>query len=212
MSDPPQSRLHMGDMDVLIGATVEGRPVRFDLAAGSLLLIGDAGVGKTTIARYLTRWWLADVERHAHVVCPDAAQWADLRSVGQDHAAAQCRRPGDDRQRGTSDRCLVVVDDLDLVDHEVLAAHRELRLPAPRIATARSAHAAPVVEAIASDAACLALVRPEAADPAEAAVLDGQTRLDWPADTVVVIPGRRGTVDLPRHRWQAAPASWAVAT
>ena len=53
-------------MDVRIGTTVDGQAAGFDTSsARPLLLVGDVGRGKTTTARYLTRWWLANTRRHA---------------------------------------------------------------------------------------------------------------------------------------------------
>ncbi len=58
---------------------------------------------------------------------------------------------------------------------------------------------------------CLGLVRPDHADPAEAAVLDGQGRLDWPIGSISVIADERGPMDFPCHRWQAPAGSWTAA-
>ncbi len=55
-------------MDVGIGTTLDGQAAGFDTSsARPLLLVGDVGREKTTTARYLTRWWLANTRRHAHV-------------------------------------------------------------------------------------------------------------------------------------------------
>jgi hypothetical protein len=64
---------------------------------------------------------------------------------------------------------------------------------------------------VASGGTCLGLLRPDPADPTEAAVLEGQGRLDWPIGTVAVVPDQRGSIDFPCHRWQAPASDWAVA-
>lgn len=206
-------------MDVRIGITGAGEAVRFNTSAGPpLLLIGDFGRGKTTIARYLTRWWLANTRRHAHVYAETPSEWADLRCIparpGELEApnAAGCR----------PETCLVVVDDIDLVDDDrlvpvvaggsrvVLTGHGGNRLIGR-----------PVLE---RSLACLGLVRTDyqarvsgevatcGRDALETAALSGQGRLDWPSGTIAVIPDQRGPQDFPCHRWQTpTPDPMAVA-
>ena len=193
-------------MDVRIGTTVDGRAAGFDTTnARPLLLVGDSGRGKTTIARYLTRWWLANTSRHVHVCAQAPSEWADLRCgparLDQlEHPVAVDCRPRS---------CLVVVDDMDPVDDDRLAL-----LPLGTARTILTSHGGnglagrPLLN---DDIACLGLVRPDHADPAEAAVLDGQGRLDWPSGTVAVIPDQRGPMDFPCHRWQAPAGTWTAA-
>lgn len=192
-------------MDVRIGTTLDGRGAGFDMNSPQpLLLVGDVGRGKTTTARYLTRWWLADTRRHAHVYAQAPSEWADL-----------CREPkhpdqldqpiGTDCPPGT---CLVVVDDIDLVDETRLGF---LRVGQSRtILTSHGGNNLPGCSLLKNSIACMGLLRPDPTDAAEAAVLDGQGRLDWPIDTVPVIPDQRGSIDFPCHRWQAPVSAWTA--
>ena len=193
-------------MDVRIGTTLDGRAAGFDTSsARPLLLVGDVGRGKTTTARYLSRWWLADTRRHAHVYSQAPSEWADLRCRPEHPAQLdQVDQPvGRECRPGT---CLVVVDDMDLLDDDRLAL---LPLGTGRtILTSHGGNSLTGRTLLDGDITCLGLVRPDHADPAEAAVLDGQGRLDWPSDTVAVIPDQRGPMDFPCHRWQAPAGSW----
>ncbi len=95
-------------MDVRIGTTPDGLAAGFDTSSGdSLLLVGDYGRGKTTVARYLTRWWLANTSRHVHVYAHNPGEWADLSRDALEPDKLQ-RPIGRDCQPG---KCLVVVDD-----------------------------------------------------------------------------------------------------
>lgn len=206
MSDPPACRLPFSNMEVRIGTTLDGQAAGFDTSSSRpLLLVGDVGRGKTTTARYLTRWWLASTRRHAHVYAQAPSEWAD-RQCSPEHPDQLNQPVGSACRPGT---CLVVVDDIDLVDDDRLSF-----LPWGRGRTILTSHGGnslagrPLLEA---DIDCMGLVRPDPTDPAEIAVLDGQGRLDWPIDTIAVIPDQRGPIDFPCHRWQAPAGAWMAA-
>lgn len=189
-------------MDVRIGTTLDDRPAGFDTnSTRPLLLVADVGRGKTTIARYLTRWWLANTARHAHVYAQGPTEWSDLLE-GPQHPDELQQPVGRACRRGT---CLVVVDDIDPTEDDWLTL---LPLGTARVILTsyggNSLIGRPFLE---GDITCMGLIRPEHPDAVEAAALEGQGRLDWAADTVAVIPDPRGAMDRPCHRWQAPAGS-----
>lgn len=185
-------------MDVRIGTTPDGQATGFDTRiACPLLLVGDVGRGKTTTARYLTRWWLANTARHAHVYAQAPSEWADLPDLPE-HPDQLGQAVGRGCRPGT---CLVVVDDMDVIDDDRLSW---LTLgTSPTILTSHGGNSLAGRTLLGTALRCLGLVRPTHADPVEAAVLYGQGRLDWPIGTIAVIPDQRGPMDFPCHRWEA---------
>ncbi|UUZ59556.1 hypothetical protein [Nocardioides sp. B-3] len=190
-------------MDVRIGTTPDGQATGFDTrGACPLLLVSDVGRGKTTTARYLTRWWLANITRHAHVYAHAPSEWADLPDLPEhpdqlEEVIGRGCRPG---------TCLVVVDDIDSFDDD-----RVSLLPVgtrPTILTSRGGNSIADRMLIGTDVRCPGPVRPAHADPVEAAVLNGQGRSDWPIGTIAVIPDQRGPMDFPCHRWEAPAGRW----
>ena len=106
-------------MDVRIGTTLDGQAAGFDTSsARPLLLVGDVGRGKTTTARYLTRWWLADTARHAHVYA------AGTQRVGRPAPASPSTPTSCSSRVGRACRqepAWSSVDDMDLIDDDQLA-------------------------------------------------------------------------------------------
>lgn len=185
-------------MDLRIGTTVDGRPAGLDTASTRpLVLVGDAGHGKTTAARHLARWWLAETTRHAHVFATWPGEWADLRCHLSDIAEL-----GDLTEPAATDchpaRCLFVVDDL---DHAPLGAVG--LLPLGRVPTVLTSSGGSRYGCIGEELdqleggfACHGLL-PRRRHFA----LEVQGRLDWPPGTVAVVPDPRGAQDFPCHRW-----------
>lgn len=193
-------------MEVRIGTTLDGQPAVLNTSSvRPQLLVGDVGRGKTTVARYLVRWWLADTTRHVHVFAACPGEWADLRC--RRDALEDLEAPvGRDCRAGS---CLVVVDDL----------HRAARpavgfLPlgvAPVVLTSYGSAQGQLGQLAFLDGGytSIGLVQRQPSTGGEAAVLEGQGRLDWPAGTVAVIPDQRGPLDFPCHRWNAATGAVA---
>jgi len=175
-------------------------------SACPLLLVGDVGRGKTTTARYLARWWLANTSRHVHVCAQAPSEWADL-PVLPEHPDQLEQAIGRSCLPGT---CLVVVDDIDVLDDDRLSWL--LRRASSTILTSHGGNSLVGRTLLGTDLLCLGLVRPALADSAEVAVLDGQGRLDWPIGTIAVIPDQRGPMDFPCHRWEAPADRCRAAT
>jgi hypothetical protein len=187
-------------MDLRIGTTLDGRPAGFDTASTRpLVLVGDAGHGKTTSARHLARWWLAETTRHAHVITTWPGEWADLRC----HLSNTTDLTDLGRSVGTGcdpARCLIVVDDLDRAP----AGTAEM-LPLGRIPTVlttcggiRYGGIGEELDQLEGGFTCLGLLPRQ---PHWALNLQG--RLDGPPSTVAVVPDPRGALDFPCHRWHS---------
>lgn len=191
---PPVAPAHASpSMRLRIGHGVDGAPVVVDTTATSLLcLVGDPGRGKTTIARYLTRWWLADPRRTARVFADQPYQYADLSVPVQDVSAFEHRQLP---EAPASPWRLTVVDGADRLAREcVIGALAGAGL----VVVTSCGPAARLLEPEAD--LCLGLIiradllgRPGDID---------QGRLDWPSTLRLVVPDVRGDRDQPLHRWE----------
>lgn len=182
-------------MELRLGASMLGETVSFDSSTPqTFLVLGDAGAGKTTLARYVTRWWLADTARHAHVFASMPWEWSGIRAPINDLkgpwlVAATCR----------PNLCLTVLDGLAHVNTNVLnLTHRGLT---------RVLVTATAAGDLGPEVTSVGLIPAGASNSVDLSVMGGQSRLDWPPDTVPLIPVERGSQDLPRHRWQAVEHS-----
>jgi hypothetical protein len=196
-------------MKVSIGHGMDGSPVHVQTTTDRVVvLLSDPGQGKTTLARYLTRWWIADPRRTARVFAARPHEYTDLMTV-----RSVVVLPLVDLDRALvapSSGELTVIDTVETVPVRTarLVAHRQVRPDGLTIVTCSG----PVARELEPDGCrCLALVpRPPAGRPLTVAPRKGdawdglQGRLDWPSDVEAVVPDIRGARDLPVHRWQVA--------
>ncbi len=194
-------------MKVSIGHGMDGSPVHVQTTTDRVVvLLSDPGQGKTTLARYLTRWWIADPRRTARIFATRPHEYTDLMTV-----RSVVVLPLVDVDRALvapSSRELTVIDTVDTVPVPTarLVAHRQVRADDLTIVTS-SGHVARELEP--DGCRRLGLVtrppggRPLTAAPRRSDGWDGlQGRLDWPSDVEAVVPDIRGARDLPVHRWQ----------
>lgn len=191
-------------MKVRIGITLDGLPAEYDTALNRpLLLLGDAGRGKTTMTRFVMRWWLADTNRHGLVVTDRPGEWADLH--------CECAAPAEVDKIAESpfSRCFLTVVDIGIDSPNSSDAMRISAGMSNVVVTSygETLTGPPVTFEV--DPLCIGLARPisSSATALESSVLSGQCRLDWPPETVVVVADDRGPQDFPFHRWRQAPTT-----
>ena len=182
-------------MHLQIGIGLGERQVDLDLnAATMLVIVGDPSTGKTTTARFITRWWLADTSRRAQVFATRPHEWTDLQIDVFDRNALDPSITTDDNS------VLVVIDDADDVAPTTVLA---LSRGGPVVATSYGPVAIALGDTLTD---CLGLQ-----PTGHAADVDlAQGRLDWPDQVVPVIPGLHGGRDTPCHRWHATADPRAV--
>jgi hypothetical protein len=209
-------------MHVRLGTTLDGSIARLDTNTPSLtMLLADAGDGKTTLARYLTRWWLARTGTTVTVHARRPREWTDLSHLAHlqlldlegnplfptvDRADEKRTSPPPSRPSH-----LTVVDG---IDSPGLA--RFPTLPRPEdltIITATSdwfgSHAAQRVGPALVHRWGLLPRRAATEGPAGArshGTFDPlQHRLDWGSETQPLLPCHLGPHDYPSHRWASDP-------
>ncbi len=178
-------------MRLRIGTMLDGQPAVVEsVDAVPVVLLGDPGSGKTTLARYLARWWLADTRRHGHVFSSEPGEWVDFRNRLAPRLTPAACRPGE---------CLAVIEGSCAVPLGL--GKRLADVGAKLLITASTVGEVEGLLPLDSGRRhVMALLN------SRSTLADGaQGRLDWPSDAVVVFPDQRGEYDLPCHRWRRQP-------
>jgi hypothetical protein len=177
-------------MHLQIGTGLDGKNVSLDLTSRTVLvLVGDPGAGKTTTARFITRWWLADTSHRAQVFATRPHEWTDLQVDVFDRNVLDPSSTPDD------DWVLVVIDDVDNTSAPTLLA------PMTRGPLVTTSYGPGAIALGDTPTDCLGLPPTRPAADVDLA----QGRLDWPDQIVPVIPGLHGGRDIPCHRWHVTP-------
>jgi hypothetical protein len=189
-------------MELRIGTTLDHRPAGLDTTSTTpLLLVGDPDRGKTTCARFMTRWWTAETARHAHVFTTWPDEWADLRCHRAHITAQMTALTAPVATECAPGTCLVVIDDLEQAPPGAVAMLPLGRTPI--VLTSRGG-TLEEIEQLEAGFSCLGLLGRGWRLPPDLQVLEGQGRLDWPSRTVAIVPDQRGVLDFPCHRWHSS--------
>lgn len=205
-------------MQVRLGTTLDGQVVRLDISAPSLtMLLADAGQGKTTLARHLTRWWLARTRTTVTVHARRPCEWSDFSGLPavrlldlEEDMSFSTVEPDNEAAGRTPARPfhLTVIDGVDSPGLSRLPG-----LPPPgdlAIVTAASDWlGASVAEAAGRPGHVyrwgllpLHVVGGHDSATSPTGTVDPlQYRLDWGSQTQPLLPCRLGPRDYPRHRW-----------
>jgi hypothetical protein len=190
-------------VQIRIGRALDGSVVSVDTASIQLLtVVADPGNGKTTLARYLARWWCADPARTAGAFAEHPHQYGDLP------IQVQVLTDAGMVPSATSPHKLTIIDGADRLEEATL--RRLSDAPGLTIFTSYG-EAARAVESHAQ--LCLGLLRRDAEPgglPHQARGLAHdafQGRLDWPYAVVPVLPDTLGARDVPVHRWDPLSAA-----
>lgn len=189
-----------------LGRTLDGEVAWIDTASPqAILLLGDPGMGKTTLCRYLVRWWLARTDEHVVVSSDRRAEWADLSECSRLSLRDLAARSTPTCLHADQGAGLSVFDGVRNADRELLrlVSGREAMV----VVTALSAWESDPTTGVERWGLALQSYSHAAANAGPSLLDPTQARLDWGAGTRALMPDIRGAADFPLHRWHASEIS-----